>query len=195
MSDVTMNLRPNEQLFTEEPGVLFTADTDEVAAFSMLTEFKGLVTAHTREGKKIFRLDKRKGEGFVSRGKLYEIRPFGDEDGHWLSRYQIDLPEDALAGLTKQGNAEDMATPETLTGYIDGGFLVGLVYENNDGTWLRDDEQWVSIESDASAGLIGEDGSTTSFEVDPEQAADLIELFDSQHVTEAEAQPFDIEGA
>lgn len=189
-------LRNGEEILLDIPGVLYTESTEDVVAFSRLTQFGQVITAHGKGDKVLLRADRveeqEDGYTIISRNTEYDTREFVDEDGLWLSRYKMYLPEDALAGLTKQGNAENMDTPETLTAYIDGGFLVGIVYDNNDGTWMRDDEEWIPVES-ASDTLAGEE--TTTFEVDPEQAADFVELFDTQHVTEAEAQPFSIEGA
>ena len=195
MSDVT-DLRPGEEILLGIPGVLYTGETEDTVAFHTLTEFHGIVTAHGRAGKTLLRADKTTETAddayrIISRGIEYNTRPFTPEDGLWLSRYSIDLPDDALVGLTKQGNEENMDTPETLTAYLDGGFLVGLVYENNEGIWLRADGEWLTV--DTLDELSGDESS--NFEVDPEQAADLLDLFDGQHVTADEAQAYSIEGA
>lgn len=203
MNDVTENTQDRgDEILVAEPGVIFSEEQDdfELVPFREVTRFNQLLTAHGRGGKVIFRIDDLTRDratddiDFVSRNIGYGTRPFSEDDGEWLSRYKILLPTDALAGLTRQGNDQNMDTPETLTAYISEGFVAGIVYENNDGRWIRASNQWITLDpSDTS--LSDPEGNTTSFEVDPESAADFVDLFDAQHVTEEEAAPFNIEGA
>lgn len=193
------DLREGEEILVEVPGVLTSnVEGSEALAFSEVTQFRELITAHARSGKDIFRADevtpdpKTGRVTFTSRDTIYNAREFREDDGEWLSRYSLPLPHEALAGLTTQGNGTDMDTPETITGYTDGGFLTALLYENNGGRWIRHNSQWVPL-APSDTSLNSEDA--TFFEVNPETAQELVELFDSKHVSDTEAQAFSTEGA
>lgn len=128
---------------------------------------------------------------FVSDGTRYRVRELREDDGQWLSKLKISLPQEALTGLFKQG--DNMAGPtgrETLTAYAldDSVYIVGLVYTNGVARWSRVDGDWNQFASDDDLF----DGCF-AMEIDLGQAQKFIDLFDTHYVTVTDTEKYEVD--
>jgi hypothetical protein len=118
-------------------------------------------------------------------GGEYIIREVTDLDGSWISKYKIKLPPVTLKDLLTKPEV-DFQMPyleteqESLIALVepeDKG-VVGVMYTNTFGAFVRINEMWVSISpSDTSF-----DGLTT-YDVKAETAEEFISTFDDSDVS------------
>lgn len=120
----------------------------------------------------------------------YRIRELREDDGYWMSKYKTLLPVSALQSLINQNSKDtDMDTPEILSAYAtdESVYVIGLVYENDLGRWVRIDGDW---------SLMAEDDKTfmdkIAIEIDPERADDFIELYDKNYVTVTDTENYEV---
>lgn len=126
---------------------------------------------------------------FESSGTRYRIRGFRETDGAWLSKYKTLLPVQALKGLTpKTGEDEIVERYENLTAYASdtSTYITGVVYTNDLGTWVRQDNDWVLLApSDDSF-----EGAEV-YQISPDSADEFLELYDRNYVTTTDAAKYE----
>jgi len=123
---------------------------------------------------------------FKSADTTYRVRLFREPDGLWLSSFKTDLPVEALRSLAKEG--DKINHPESLVAYAlgDSAYIVGLVYANDSGRYVRTDGDWV--------GLSPTDETHQDMEaifIDPEKAQAFIEQYDKNFVTVSDAEQYE----
>ena len=121
----------------------------------------------------------------------YYIRPLRDEDGMWLSDLKTPLPVEALMQKIRLIQRNNMALfnqdsmnglqEETLSAFSYPGStaVVGLLYNDTVGRWLRIDKEWMLV-NDIDDSLILDDAVFVS--IDSEKADEFINLFDEKHL-------------
>jgi hypothetical protein len=125
-------------------------------------------------------------------GGEYIIREVTDLDGSWISKYKIKLPPVTLKDLLTKPEV-DFQMPyleteqESLIALVepeDKG-VVGVMYTNTFGAFVRINEMWVSISpSDTSF-----DGLTT-YDVKAETAEEFISTFDDSDVSFTDVEDY-----
>ena len=138
----------------------------------------------------------------------YYIRPFRDEDGLWLSSLKTPLPVEALMQKIKwiqrntmkifDGTSSDALQEETLSAFTYPGSttIVGLLYNDTVGRWLRISGEWMLV-NDVDDSLIIDDAVFAT--IDSEKADEFIKLFDENYLNinkiDEYTQSFEIEEA
>jgi hypothetical protein len=124
---------------------------------------------------------------FESEGDTYRVRELAEDDGEWLSKYRTMLPINAVESLAG-GNVDD----DTLDAYAseDSPYVLGLVYTNEAGRFLREDGDWVALSPNDETF---NDMIVTS--IDPERAQEFIDLYDRNYVSVADAEQYELDGA
>lgn len=124
---------------------------------------------------------------FTSEGTQYRIRRPRETDGLWASQYKIILSLPALKGLVPEGDNMDVF--ENLVAYAtdDSPYVVGLVYQNSLGSFVRESGDWVLLSADNDTY---EDASI--FRIDPEGAKAFIDLYDRNHVSISDVQKYEV---
>lgn len=130
----------------------------------------------------------------VSNGTTYTVRPVRYEDGVWLSKYQIGLPEEALFGLVLASpGSENMINEDErlVVRYAeDVSHVLEVLYLNALGVWSRQHGTFIRV-SDSLAGL----DDYSSLDIDPTQAQDFLDLYDRKYVTVEEAREYALDEA
>lgn len=123
---------------------------------------------------------------FRSKGVEYTVRELRDNDGIWLSKYGILLPEDALSALIEIGGQVDLNEQLVAVATDDSPYVVGLLYRNANGTYARQDGQWVKVaENDHTYD------SMVPMHIDPSRSKDFVVLYDENYVSVSDAQEFE----
>lgn len=138
----------------------------------------------------------------------YYVRPLRDEDGYWLSSLKTPLPVEALMQKIKwiqrntmkvfNSGLSDALQEETLSAFSYPGTtaVVGLLYNDSVGRWLRVDGDWLLV-NDIDDSMILDDAVMVT--IDPEKADEFINLFDEKHLDinrlDGYAQKFETEEA
>ena len=120
----------------------------------------------------------------------YRIRELREDDGYWMSKYKTLLPVGALQLLINQKSKDtDMDTSEILSAYANDNsvYVIGLVYENDLGRWLRIDGDWSLMDEEDKTFM-----DSIAIEIDPERADDYIELYDKNYVTVTDTEDYEI---
>jgi hypothetical protein len=131
-------------------------------------------------------------------GIKYNVREFRENDGRWMSKYRISLPEEALSYLTPQNEGADVvrltgndltAPDESLDAFSidDSVYILGLVYTNQYGRFSRVDGDWVLL---APNDRTYDDMIVTS--IDPNRAEEFLDLYDRNYVTVTDAEEFEL---
>ena len=134
---------------------------------------------------------------FESSGTQYTIRELREEDGMWLSDLRIPLSVEILDTLIDQLRSNNPMNymsgdsgpeQESLEARAanDSTYIVGLLYNNESGTWSRIDGDWVLLSPEDEAY---ED--TAVIEIDPDKAQDFIKLYDQNYVTVTDAEDYE----
>jgi hypothetical protein len=117
---------------------------------------------------------------FVSGDTTYRVRELREDDGEWVSAYQMSLPKHAVAELITQG--APMASPdrtESLVAYAldDSVYVLGLVYTNPLGQWSREDGDWVLLAEgdDTFEGMI-------AMPISQQRSKDFIDFYDRNYI-------------
>lgn len=165
---------PIRSVETRKDGVTFTGQTGDTNSYPATG-----VTWATTDGTLTFDTD----------GVKHTLRSPREDDGEWLSKYKTWLPVEAVNKLISGGNVADtIGQTEDLTAYAmdDSPYILGLVYTNAAGTWVRVDNDWVlmSPEDRTFSGM-------TSISIDPERAQDFLKLYDNNFVTIDDADEFE----
>lgn len=127
---------------------------------------------------------------FRSKGVEYTVRELRDNDGLWLSRYSISLPEDALGALIEIGGQVDLNEQMVAVATDDSPYVVGLLYSNASGTYARQDGQWVKVaENDHTYD------SMVPMALDPKRSDEFVKLYDDNYVSVSDAQAFEASGS
>lgn len=128
---------------------------------------------------------------FRSMNVDYTIRELREEDGYWISSLQMPLPvsvmEDMLGSLNKGILMDDMQDEKLLAyAFDDSLYVVGLVYSNGMGRWVRSEGDWV---------LMGADDDTFKdavvMEIDPDKADEYVDLYDANYVPVSDTEDFE----
>lgn len=69
----------------------------------------------------------------------------------------------------------------------DSAYIVGLLYNNDSGTWSRIDGDWVLLAPEDEAY---ED--TVVIEIDPDKASDFIKMYDDNYITVTDAEQYEL---
>jgi hypothetical protein len=120
----------------------------------------------------------------------YRIRELREDDGYWMSKYKTLLPVGALQLLINQKSKDtDMDTSEILSAYANDNsvYVIGLVYENDLGRWLRIDGDWSLMDEEDKTFM-----DSIAIEIDPERADDYIEMYDKNYVTVTDTEDYEI---
>jgi len=133
---------------------------------------------------------------FESFGYNYIVRNLREEDGIWMSKYQIPLPVEALETII------DQASESMYMAYMDGyspqeellvalalpdsDYIYGLMYSSETGDWIRVDGDWALMSPvdntfEDSVGLV----------IDPNMAEEYLEKYDSQRLTVSDTEPYE----
>jgi hypothetical protein len=122
----------------------------------------------------------------------YTIREFREEDGYWISSLRMPLPvsvmENMLDSLNKGILMDDMQDEKLIAyAFDDSLYVVGLVYLNSMGRWVRSEGDWV---------LMGVDDDTFKdavvMEIDPEKADEYVDLYDANYVPVSDTEDFEL---
>ena len=116
----------------------------------------------------------------VTKKVKYNWRPLREADGAWISRLGVPVPVEALPGIA----TGDAMSTETLSAYTSGDspYVLGVVYETEDGLWSRNGGTFVGMAND----------DTTYADMDkiiiaPEKAKDFLDLYDKNYVAVSDA--------
>lgn len=123
---------------------------------------------------------------FRSKGVDYTVRELRDNDGLWLSKYRILLPEEALSALIAIGGQVDSNEQFMAVATEDSPYVVAVLYSNGSGTYSRQDGQWVKLaENDTTFD------SMIPMAVDPSKAREFLDLYDDNFVSVSDAQKYE----
>lgn len=124
---------------------------------------------------------------FESDGDRNFIREVQESDGKWLSKYGVALPVEILEHMVSQG---ENAVNETLLAYSldDSPYVIGVVYKTSTGNWLRQNQDWILLSNDDETFS---KENIFAAEIDPERAAEFIELYDRNYVTVSDAEQYE----
>jgi hypothetical protein len=126
----------------------------------------------------------------------YTLRPFRDEDGQWLSKFQVDLPVEALNQIVNRESKASymsympgsvMPQDESITAvaYEGSQYIVGLLYNNDLGNWARIGGDWVLLNA-----VDNSYDDTVAFPISFVGAQDLLDAYDSKQLTINDIQPY-----
>ena len=123
---------------------------------------------------------------FRSKGVEYTVRELRDNDGLWLSKYGVLLPEEALSALIEIGGHVDSNEQFMAVATDDSPYVVAVTYSNGNGTFSRQDGQWIKLaENDTTFE------SMIPMPVDPSKAKEFLDLYDSNFVSVSDAQKYE----
>jgi len=123
---------------------------------------------------------------FRSRGTEYVVREVRDNDGLWLSKYGVSLPEDALGALIQIGGQMGSGEQFTAVSTDDSPYVVGLLYKNGSGTYARQDGLWVKLaENDTTYD------SMVPIGIEPSKANAFLKLYDKNYVSVSDAENYE----
>lgn len=130
---------------------------------------------------------------FESGGDSYTVRELREDDGQWISKYKTWLPIAALQTLINGDTVEDLSqVEESIDAFAldDSPYVLGVVYTNNAGRWVRLNGDWV---------LLAPEDTTYSgmgvINIDPERADEFLALYDDNFVTVQDAEAFEAEAS
>lgn len=165
----------------------------------LVPEFIDGVTSVFPVGPDTLTIDEKTGTiEFRAQGVDYTIREFREEDGYWVSALHMPLSVPILEGLVENvRNKNNMAmipsagvtTPEEkLFAYAfdDSLYIVGLVYANDMGRWLRVDADWVLLDPNDDTF-----NNAEVIEIDPEKADEYVDLYDANYVPVSDTEDFE----
>lgn len=123
---------------------------------------------------------------FRSNGVEYTVRELRDNDGLWLSKYGVLLPEEALSALIKIGGYVDSNEQFMAVATDDSPYIVAVLYSNGNGTFSRQDGQWIKLaENDTTFD------SMIPMPVDSSKASEFLDLYDRNFVSVSDAQKYE----
>ena len=123
---------------------------------------------------------------FRSKGAEYVVRELRDNDGLWLSKYGVSLPEEALGELIQIGGHVGSGEQFTAVATEESPYVVGLLYHNSGGTYSRQDGFWVQLaENDTTFD------SMIPIGIDPEKANAFLKLYDKNYVSVSDAEAYE----
>lgn len=123
---------------------------------------------------------------FRSKGVEYTVRELRDNDGLWLSRYGILLPEEALSALIEIGGHVDSNEQFMAVATDDSPYVVAVLYRNGAGTFSRQDGQWIKLAENDNTFE-----SMIPMPVDPSKAKEFLDLYDHNFVSVSDAQKYE----
>jgi hypothetical protein len=133
---------------------------------------------------------------FKANDTEYRIRELREDDGYWMSKYKTLLPISALELLIKPQSKDigmDITSPEDtverLTAYATDSsvYVIGLVYENALGRWVRIDGDWSLMAEDDKSFF-----DAIVIDIDPDRGDEYIEMFDKNYVTVTDTENYEI---
>ena len=133
---------------------------------------------------------------FKANDTEYRIRELREDDGYWMSKYKTLLPISALELLIKPQSKDtgmDITTPEdvteSITAYASDSsvYVLGLIYENTLGRWLRVDGDWSLMAEDDMTFL-----DAIVIEIDPDRADEYIDMYDNNYVTITDTENYEV---
>lgn len=123
---------------------------------------------------------------FRSNGVEYTVRELRDNDGLWLSKYGVLLPEEALTALIQIGGYVDSNEQFMAVATEDSPYIVATLYSNGSGTYSRQDGQWIKLaENDTTFD------SMIPMAVDSSKAHEFLDLYDNNFVSVSDAQKYE----
>jgi hypothetical protein len=131
---------------------------------------------------------------FTSNSVNYQIRMFNEQDGRWISKYKISIPESIAKQIAIQANKElanNMPylqdNVEELVAFCpsDGDYIIGLLYVTKYGPFMRESGTWLGVSPHDTTF----DGMS-AFSSSVEGAEDLVDLFDSGPLPLEEAKKY-----
>lgn len=138
---------------------------------------------------------------FTSAATRYRLRELREDDGEWLSKYKTLLPLPALGALVgPETSGDQVASPddnmnnpsETIDAFAteDSVYVVGVVYTNNAGRWVREGGDWLL--------LAGSDETFSGDEIivipiDPRKADQFLSMYDQNFITVTDAERYEAE--
>ncbi len=150
------------------------------------------LTLITPDGIEQFKVSKFEDQGvsgrlvFVSSKKSHIWRPFREADGAWVSRYRVALPTDAIIGAINFGG--EMPSVEALDAYTsdDAPYVLGVVYSNPQGRWVRNSGRWVSLAQDDDTYA-----DMNKIVIAPDKSKDFLSVYDRNFVTVSDASEYE----
>lgn len=117
----------------------------------------------------------------------YNWRPLREADGIWLSALKVPLPVEALPSIA---TGETVAT-EVLSAFSSGDspYVLGVVYETADGSWVRQGGQFLPIAGDDTTYA-----DMDRIEIEPGKAKEFLDLYDRNYVTVSDAVGYEALG-
>lgn len=133
---------------------------------------------------------------FISSDTPYRVRELREDDGEWLSKYKTLLPLEALGAIVgpmnKGDDVDTTSGPDPLSESLDAFsledsvYVVGLVYTNNAGRWIRVDGDWVLM---SPTDDTYDDMVVTT--IDPDRADEFVQMYDNNFVTVEDAEHYE----
>jgi hypothetical protein len=133
---------------------------------------------------------------FESSGYNYIIRSLREEDGIWMSNYQIPLPVEVLEKIIDQASESmymayrnDYNPKEELLVALalpDSDFIYGLMYSSESGDWIRVNSEWVLM---SPVDNTFED--SVALPISPNRAEEYIEKYDSEKLTISDTETYE----
>jgi hypothetical protein len=135
---------------------------------------------------------------FVGNGVNHTIREFREEDGYWVSRLSMPLSVSILNGLVENDRSKNTMSmtlgsdvpeaEEALIAYAfnDSLYIVGLVYTNDLGRWIRVDGDWVMLANSDNTFV-----DALPIEIDSERSDEYVRLYDANYVPVADTEDFE----
>lgn len=188
------------------PNVGVLESTDDEAYLSMAIEYaykndngSELVVVYSGDIEDSFTLKEGKIEpynkGFVTfssdRGD-FQIRPFTESDGYWVSDYQMDVPKSVAIKLAVDAEGNDNMPyledqRESLMAFQlpEDDYIYGLLYVTKYGPFIRKNGSWLGVSPNDETF-----DDTTPYKVNAETASELVEMFDKGNLTAEVAMPY-----
>lgn len=186
----------SDRLIFPTAGVVVSPDSEDsllAIRWAMATP-EGNLKVKTRNGKiRVISADSLTQVGsndrivFESDGNRNFIREIRESDGMWLSKYKVSLPVEVVEHMVSQG---ENAVKETLLAYSldDSPYVIGVVYRTSTGDWLRQNQDWVLLSNNDDTFS---KENIFAAEIDPDRAAEFIELYDRNYVTVSDAEQYE----
>lgn len=122
----------------------------------------------------------------------FQIRPFIESDGYWISDYEIDLPLSVVTKLAVDAEGNDNMPyledkRESLMAFQlpEDDYIYGLLYVTKYGPFIRKNGSWLGVSPND-----GTFDDTVAYQVNAETAEKLVGMFDEGNLKVEEASSY-----
>lgn len=117
----------------------------------------------------------------------YNWRPIREADGIWISKLGIPLPVEVIPSIA----TGETVTTEVLSAFSSGDspYVLGVVYETAEGSWVRQGGQFLPMASDDTTYA-----DMDRIEIEAGKSKEFLDLYDRNYVTVSDAAGFEALG-